>query len=90
MSAKVAFLSREATKEDQQARIVINPAAVVGQGSDARVYRIVDGRARSVSVQLGQKFGDMIAVKGVKPSEKLIIRPLDRVRDGSKVKVAEK
>ena len=90
MSAKVAFLSRPATKEEQQPRIVITPAAIVGQGSHARVYRIVDGVAKEVAVVVGQKTGDMVEVSGLKVGDKLVLKPLERVKDGSQVTVREK
>lgn len=90
MSAKVAFLSREASRDDQLPRIAVNPAAIVGQGRQARVYRIDSGRARAVSVTIGQKIGELVEVSGVKIGEKLVLRPLDKIADGSSVKVAER
>ncbi len=90
MSAKVAFLSRAATKEEQQPRIAVNPAAITGQGKEARVYRIVDDTARAVAVIVGRKSGDMVETSGIQPGDRLVLKPLDRIRDGSRVKVLEK
>lgn len=90
MSAKVAFLSREANKEDQQPRTAVNPAVIVGQGSEARVYRIRGARAQVVPVRVGQRLGDLVEVSGLKPGEKVIAKPLERISDGSRVKVVEK
>lgn len=90
MSAKVAFLSREASKEDQQPRTAVNPVAILGQGKDARVYRIVTGRVQAVPVTVGQKMGDLIEVHGLKVGDKLVVKPISRVKDGSRVKVSEK
>ncbi len=90
MSAKVAFLSREATKADQQPRIAVNPAVVAGQGATAHVYRIQDGKAHKVPVSVGQKLGDLLEVGGLQPGDKLVLKPLERMRDGLRVKVPEK
>jgi RND family efflux transporter MFP subunit len=90
MSAKVAFLSRAATKEEQQPRIAVNPAAIVGQGKETRVFRIVDGTARAVAVIAGRRSGDLMEVSGIKPGDRLVLKPLDKIRDGSRVKVLEK
>lgn len=90
MSAKVAFLSREATKQDQQPRIAITPAAITGQGRATRVYRIVAGRAVAVPVVVGQKIGDLVEVSGVNPGEKLVLRPLERLKPGSRVRVSDR
>lgn len=90
MSAKVAFLSRPATKEEQRPRTVIAPAVIVGKGGTARVYRVVDGVARAVSVIVGEKIGDMVEVSGLKPGDKLVQKPLDRIKDGTRVTVNEK
>ena len=90
MSAKVAFLSREATKDDQRPRTALNPVAVTGKGKDARVFRIVDGKAVSVAVTTGGMQGQMIEVSGLKSGEKVVLRPLDRLRDGTRVTVKDK
>ena len=90
MSAKVAFLSREATKEDQKPRTAVNYAAVSGAGKDAKVFMIVDGKALAKSVVLGSRQGEMIELSGVKPGDKVVLRPLDKLRDGVTVKVKER
>ena len=89
MSAKVSFLSREATKEDQLPRLVVNPLAVVKQGQEAKVYRINGNRAEAVVVTLGQKYGDLIEVGGLESGERLVLRPLERIKNGSRIMVPE-
>ena len=89
MSAKVSFLSREATKEDQLPRLVVNPLAVAKQGQEAKVYRINGNRAEAVVVTLGQKYGDLIEVGGLKSGERLVLRPLERINNGSRIVVPE-
>lgn len=89
MSAKVAFLSREATKEDQQPRLALNPLAVVGRGKEARVFRVANGKAQAVPVTVGQKVGDLLEVSGLKVGDRVVVKPSERVKDGSRVAVSE-
>lgn len=89
MSAKVSFLDRQTTREDHQPRIAVNSAAVVRQGGETRVYRIIDGRAQAVPVKLGQVMGELTEVSGVQVGDRLVLKPLKRVKDGSRIKVRE-
>ncbi len=90
MSAKVAFLSREATDDDQRPRTAVNPAAISGSGKDARVFRIVDGKAVATPVTTVGRQGDLIEISGVKPGEKIVLKPIDKLRDGVRVTQKEK
>lgn len=86
MSARVAILSREATEQDQQPKITLPRAAVVNN----TVFLLENKRLRQVSVKTGATLGDLIEVSGVKPGDKVAISPLDRLKDGRAVSVAEK
>lgn len=91
MSAKVAFLERIATPDEQRPRTVINPGAIITRDGKRSVFVIREGRAVETEITVGENLGDMIAVsKGVSTGEKVILKPLDKVRDHSKVKVIEK
>jgi len=90
MSAKVAFLKRPASKEDQQPRIAVNPAALTGQGAQMQVFRIIDGKAIATTVSAGARLGDVQEVSGVQPGEKLVMRPLHKLKNGSRVVVRDK
>lgn len=90
MSAKVAFLSRKATADDQKPRRAVLAAAVIGNGADAAVLVIKDGRARRQPVSVGQKLGDLLIVEGVANGEQLVLRPLDKVKDGTRVVVKDR
>jgi hypothetical protein len=46
--------------------------------------------AKAVAVVVGQKTGDMVEVSGLKVGDKLVLKPLERVKDGSQVTVREK
>jgi RND family efflux transporter MFP subunit len=90
MSAKVAFLSRQASADDQKPRRAVLAAAVIGNGKDAAVLVIKDGRARRQPVSVGQKLGDLVVVEGVANGVQLVLRPLDKVKDGTRVVVKDR
>jgi HlyD family secretion protein len=86
MSAKVSFLSQEMPPDQRKPRIALPPAAVVRRNEKDVVYVVTDGKAAGVEVQLGAKTGDLVEVlKGVKPGEKVVLKPSGHVRDGARV-----
>ncbi|MBK5274719.1 MAG: efflux RND transporter periplasmic adaptor subunit [Desulfuromonadales bacterium] len=90
MSAKVAFLEHEATKGDQQPRIAVNPAAIVKSGDREGVYLVRDETVVFTAITRGGKLGDMIEVSGVKSGDKVALKPLDKLKNGTKVVLTEK
>ncbi len=90
MSAKVAFLEREALPEDKRARTVVNPSAIVNLGGREGVYRINGDRAVFTPITRGAKMGDLLEVAGLKSGDKLVLRPLEKLKDGSRIALPEK
>lgn len=90
MSAKVAFLGREALPEDKISRIVINPAAIVTHDAREGVFLVRDERVLFTPIVRGQKMGDLLEVKGLKSGDKLALKPLDKLKDGSRISLPEK
>ncbi len=91
MSAKVAFLERPAQAADQQAVTAISPTVVVDRAGTKVVFLLQNGRAVATPVTLGKPIGEYVTVTaGVKAGAKIISRPLDKVRDGARVKTADK
>lgn len=90
MSAKVAFLQREAQAVDKIARIVVNPAAVVTRDGHSGVYLVVGDKVKFTPVTLGIKLGDLLEVTGLKSGDKVALKPLEKLKDGSKVALPEK
>lgn len=90
MSAKVAILSRPATAQDQQAKTVVNPAALIKENGRDMVYLLDKDHVRTVPVTLGARFGDLVEVSGIKAGDKVALRPLDKLKDGKNISVAEK
>ncbi|MBJ6800409.1 efflux RND transporter periplasmic adaptor subunit [Geomonas propionica] len=91
MSAKVAFLERELKKGEATPRVALPPSAVVHRDGKNYVFKVVQDRASLTPVVLGAKLGDMVEVgSGVKAGDRIATKPLDKLRDGSRVKTAEK
>jgi len=88
MSAKVAFLSRPIEREEQKPLTAINPGAIVTRNGKHFVFLIQDNRVVQTSIKPGITIGDMIEVlDGVKHDDKIAVKPVNKLRDGSKIKV---
>ncbi|HZP91718.1 MAG TPA: efflux RND transporter periplasmic adaptor subunit, partial [Burkholderiales bacterium] len=85
MSAKVAFLSRPVAAEEKRPVTAAQEAAVVERNGRKVVFRVRDGRAEEVPVQVGAKIGELVAVQGVNPGDRLVLRPGEKVKHGSRV-----
>jgi RND family efflux transporter MFP subunit len=90
MSAKVAFLEHEAGKGDQLPRIAVNPAVIVKSGAVEGVFLVKGDHVVFVPVTRGARLGDMVEVSGVKSGDKLVLKPLEKLKDGVKISLPEK
>jgi RND family efflux transporter MFP subunit len=90
MSAKVAFLARAVGADQRKPRTAVHRDAVVSRDGRSVVLVIADGRVRITPVTTGATIGDLVEIEGVKPGDKLVQKPSELIRDGSKVTVAVK
>jgi RND family efflux transporter MFP subunit len=91
MSAKVAFLSREAKDDEQKPRTAVNASAVSGLNGKKSVYLIKENRVVRMPITLGEKLGDMVEiVEGLKAGDRVVLKPLEKMKDGQRIKLAEK
>ncbi|ABQ25655.1 efflux RND transporter periplasmic adaptor subunit [Geotalea uraniireducens] len=91
MSAKVAFLERPVKSDEQRPVIALNPQAVSTRNGKKFVFIAKGDRAVETQVDVGAPIGDMVRiVSGVKAGDKLVVKPLDKLKDGSRIKTAEK
>jgi RND family efflux transporter MFP subunit len=91
MSAKVAFLQRQLTTEDEKPRIVVRPSSVLAAGEKKSVLIVREGRAVEVPIVLGTRLGDYVEVtSGLKAGDKIVAKPGGSVRDGVRIKADEK
>jgi len=90
MSAKVAFLEREAGKDEQLPRLAVNPAAIAKSGDREGVYLLQGDTVVFTPVKRGSKLGELVEVQGVKSGDRVALRPLEKLKSGSKVVPADK
>jgi RND family efflux transporter MFP subunit len=91
MSAKVAFLQRAVRADEKTPRTAVNPEAVVNRSGKSVLFLIKGERVVETPVTLGNRIGDMIEVLGgVKAGAKVALKPLEKLKDGTKIKTAEK
>ncbi|HEX9078374.1 MAG TPA: efflux RND transporter periplasmic adaptor subunit [Desulfuromonadaceae bacterium] len=91
MSAKVAFLKREVRRDERNPITAVNPESVITRKGKSGVFLIKGERVAEMPVTLGKRIGDMVEVKsGVKAGDKLALKPLDKLKDGTRIKTAEK
>jgi membrane fusion protein (multidrug efflux system) len=84
------FLNIELEIGSRADAVVIPEEAVVSLGTTQYVFRIVDGRAVRTEVVLGsRKPGVVEIVQGVAPGERVIVQGLQKVRDGTPVRVPQ-
>jgi RND family efflux transporter MFP subunit len=91
MSAKASFLSREVKSDERKPRTVLNPSSLTTRNGKQFVFIIKENRVVKTPVTTGVKLGDMIEVlNGLKAGDRVVLKPLDKMRDGLRIKVAEK
>jgi len=91
MSAKVAFLSRDESAEDMKPFTAIGQAAIITKDGKKKVFLIEGDKVREAVVTTGKQMGDMIEiVQGAKAGDKVVMKPSDKLRDGSRIKTEEK
>jgi RND family efflux transporter MFP subunit len=90
MSAKVAFLEREIPAAERKPVTAVPKQAVVERDGGSYVFVLKDGRAARTTVRPGRALGDLVEVSGVAAGEKVVVKPLDRLADGARVKIDQK
>ena len=90
MSAKVSFLSRELTGEELKPRLAVSQSALLRVKEKNIVYLISDNKVRETTISIGGKLGDMQEVTaGLKAGDRVALKPKG-LKDGAKIKVAER
>jgi HlyD family secretion protein len=91
MSAKVSFLSREVTPDDEKPVTAVNADAVATRGAKTVVYVVRDERAIEVPVARGPAIGGLASIAGaLRSGEKAIVAPAAGLADGAPVRIAPK
>lgn len=90
MSAKVAFLERAVKSGEQQPKIMLPKNAFFKRDGANFVYLLKGDRVSETRVEIIEGAGDLIEVRGVKPGDKVAVKPLEKLADGSKIKTVQK
>jgi len=91
MSAKVAFLSRDIRDTEQEPRTALLESAILTHNSKKSVFLIHGNRVKETPITVGDQFGDMVEIlSGVKAGDKVVLSPLEKIKNGSRIKIPEK
>jgi RND family efflux transporter MFP subunit len=91
MRAKVSFLLRPVKPSEEKPRTAVSRAAIVSHGSNPTVFVIQGDRVVETPVKTGEALGEMIEIlDGVKAGERVVTKPTGRLKNGSRIKIAEK
>jgi len=90
MSAKVAFLSREVNRDEQEPRLAVPQKALKLKNGNTTAFLVKGSKAEEVKVSTGSKLGDYIEINnGLKTGEKVVINPPSNLRNGSRIKITQ-
>ncbi len=88
MSARVAFLERALTVAEHRPRTAVSRTAVVHRDGQQVVFQLAGEQVTATPVKTGDEIGDMLEIlNGVQAGQKVVIRPLDKIKDGSRVRL---
>ncbi|HLG28856.1 MAG TPA: efflux RND transporter periplasmic adaptor subunit, partial [Candidatus Brocadiales bacterium] len=91
MSAKVAFLERSVTLEEQNPKTALNSNAIMMNNNTRFVFLVNENRVYKTPLTTGSQIGDLIEVlNGVKSGDKVVVSPPKNLKHGTKIKMKEK
>jgi RND family efflux transporter MFP subunit len=91
MSAKVSFLPRKLAPEEMKPRLAAARSALIDLNGRTFAYLLEGNRVRETPVRVGATFGDMVEIlSGLKAGDRVVVTPPKGLKDGSRIKVAER
>jgi len=91
MGVRVGFLGDRPASETAAGGVLVPADAVRGDGAAAAVFVYADGRVERRPVTLGPGAGaDRRLERGVRAGERVVVSPPPSLRDGDRVRLAEK
>ncbi len=90
MSAKVAFLEKELGADEKIPVTAVNPSAIVTRNGQSVVFVIKDDKVEQQAIQRGAQLGDLVAITGVPAQIKVVLKPTDAMKNGSRIKLSAK
>ncbi len=90
MSAKVAFLSRALTSQDRNPVKAVRFSDLSRASEPYFVFMVRGDRAVKTPVRVGRRMGEMVEVlDGVEVGDKVVMAPIGKLRDGTKIRLRE-
>lgn len=84
------FLNVVVTVQQRDNGMVVPEDAIDPVADKAFVYAVRDGRAQRIEVRLGARLpGEVEVLEGLKPDDKVVVRGLQRLRNGVAVQVTD-
>jgi RND family efflux transporter MFP subunit len=91
MSAKVSFLPRTLAPGEMKPRLAAGRSALIDLNGRTFAYLLEGNRVRETPVRVGATFGDMVEIlSGLKVGDRVVVNPPKGLKDGSRIKVAER
>lgn len=90
MSAKVSFLTRALTEAEKKPVTAVQAAAVTKRDGKDVVFLIEENIAKQTAVTVAGKIGDLVQISGVKPGDKVVLTPNEKLKDGATVAIIKK
>lgn len=91
MSAKVAFLERPLNTEELKPQTGVNSSSIITRDSQKYVFLIKGDKAIEAPVSIGKQSGEMTEIlEGIKPGDKIVLKPTGRIKNNTRIKSAEK
>ena len=85
------MLFRSVAESERKALLAINPAAIAKRDGKDVVFVVKDGRVAQVGIETGAALGDLLEVRhGPQAGDKVVLKPVDKLRDAMPVKSASK
>jgi RND family efflux transporter MFP subunit len=91
MSAKVAFLSRQVDEKEIKSFTAVNKSALITKDNTSWLFFVQGNKVKLVQVKTGRQLGNMVEIlEGAKAGDKIVAKPEEGLRDGSRIDVEEK
>jgi RND family efflux transporter MFP subunit len=91
MSAKVAFLTRPIKSDEMKPRTVVHSGTLVTRENLQVAFLLSGNHVVETPVRIGETFGEYTEIlSGLKEGDRVVIKPLNAIKNGTKIKLAEK
>jgi HlyD family secretion protein len=87
MSARIAFLSQPVPPDQRDPLPATQPSAIVERNGRQVAFRIEGDTVHAVPVSTGMKIGELVAVQGVAPGDRLVLSPGVQLQDGARIRL---